>query len=169
MSFNLTLHNQRKLEALVDQHHEAVLRYVQRRTAPGNVDDALSDTFLVALRRIDDVPEDARLWLLGIARKVLASQEDNRPASEVVEGLDVPIGRAFERLSARDREALLLVVSEERTTDEAARVVSQRVSTFRWRFGHAKRRLARALEQVESEEGTAAPSAPPLNDAKETT
>src|SRR3954452_10521636 len=38
------------------------------RPAPALADDIVSETFLVAWRRIDDVPDDERPWLFGVAR-----------------------------------------------------------------------------------------------------
>ena len=49
--------------------------YCRRRLPADQVGDAVSETFLVAWRRIDDVPEgaEARLWLFGVARRVVAN------------------------------------------------------------------------------------------------
>src|SRR3954470_22627326 len=54
-----------------------LLRYLVRRSA--SVEDAadlLAEVYLVAWRRIDDVPpgDEARLWLFGVARRTLANQ-----------------------------------------------------------------------------------------------
>lgn len=53
-------------------HHDAVRRYVVRRQSGALVDDAIADTFLVAWRRLDAMPERTLSWLLGVARRVLA-------------------------------------------------------------------------------------------------
>ena len=64
-----------RFDALFDQHYAAVRAYVARRSSTaGVVDDVLSETFLVAWRRIDSVPTDGLPWLLGVARRVLANQ-----------------------------------------------------------------------------------------------
>src|SRR4051812_15821279 len=60
--------------ALFDDHHLAVLGYALRRTAGAqDAADVLADTMLVAWRRLDEVPggDTTRLWLYGVARKVL--------------------------------------------------------------------------------------------------
>src|SRR3954452_24320398 len=54
-----------------------LLGYLVRRSA--SVEDAadlLAEVYLVAWRRIDDVPpgDEARLWLFGVARRTLANQ-----------------------------------------------------------------------------------------------
>ncbi|GAB7040350.1 MULTISPECIES: RNA polymerase sigma factor [Catenuloplanes] len=52
-----------------------VWRFARRRTGSGSdADDIAAETFAVAWRRRDDIPAtDARLWLFGIARFVLAN------------------------------------------------------------------------------------------------
>ena len=55
-------------------HHDAVRRYVVRRQSGALVDDAIADTFLVAWRRLDEIPDWTLPWLLGVARRVLADQ-----------------------------------------------------------------------------------------------
>jgi hypothetical protein len=36
--------------------------------------DVTAETFLIAWRRLDDVPADPAAWLFGVARKVIAGQ-----------------------------------------------------------------------------------------------
>src|SRR5687767_10364110 len=63
--------------ALYDSRFDAVLGYALRRTnRPEDAADVVSETFLVAWRRLDHVPAgDASLpWLYGTARRVLANQ-----------------------------------------------------------------------------------------------
>lgn len=58
-------------------HSRALLGYALRRVSePADAADVVAETFLVAWRRLDDVPtgSDARLWLFGTARRVLANQ-----------------------------------------------------------------------------------------------
>lgn len=168
-----------RLEALVEEHHEAVLRYVSRRAPRDNVDDVLADTFLVAWRRLDDVPENARPWLMGVARNVIATQargarrrealalrlwSSHEPACAAIEEPESRVGVALEELSERDREAVILVFVEELTPAEAAQVLGQLPSTFRARLHRAKRRLKRAVEDDALGDRAAWPS-----DMRETT
>ena len=62
------------MEALFQRHYRDVATYVRRRAKPDLVEDVVAETFLVAWRRLDEVPVDARPWLLGVARKTLATQ-----------------------------------------------------------------------------------------------
>lgn len=61
---------------LFDRTHAPLLAYAVRRVAdPADAADVVAETFLVAWRRLDDVPagEAARPWLYGVARRVLAN------------------------------------------------------------------------------------------------
>jgi len=63
-------------DRLYDTHARAVLAYALRRTASADdAEDAASETFIVAWRRLDRVPgvDEALPWLFGVARKVLAN------------------------------------------------------------------------------------------------
>lgn len=54
-----------QFEAMFATHHDAVRRYVVRRQSGALVDDAIADTFLVAWRRLDEIPDRTLPWLLG--------------------------------------------------------------------------------------------------------
>lgn len=58
------------------RQYRAVLAYALRRASEADAHDVVADTFLVAWRRLRDVPAgDAELpWLLGVARRTLANQ-----------------------------------------------------------------------------------------------
>ena len=153
-----------RFDALFDEHYAPVRAYVARRSSTaGVVDDVLSETFLVAWRRIDSVPADGLPWLLGVARRVLANQRRaearrgalvDRLASMLSRGtIAEPPGEAFGELgdaiaalSPREREALLLVAWEGLGPQRAARVVGCAPAAFRARLYRARRRLAAQLE-----------------------
>jgi RNA polymerase sigma-70 factor, ECF subfamily len=64
-----------RFEKVYEDNHGRILGYVLRRSHdPDAAADVVAETFLVAWRRIDTVPsgDDARLWLYGVARRVLA-------------------------------------------------------------------------------------------------
>ena len=68
--------NENRFHDLFDRHHHAVMAYFMRRI-PDEADalDATEDVFLVAWRKLEQVPEDdaALPWLYGVARRVLAN------------------------------------------------------------------------------------------------
>lgn len=153
-----------QFDALFAAHFAAVRAYVVRRAGGAPVDDALSEVFLVAWRRLDSVPEDALPWLLGVARRVLANQRrgearraaligrlaDALPRSRVAEPAgDVfsSLGEAIATLSPPEREALLLVAWEGLEPRRAARVVGCTPAAFRARLYRARRRLDAELRE----------------------
>ena len=64
------------LASIYRRHSAAVLAYALRRCAPDDAADVASETFVVAWRRIADIPDEpaVRPWLFGVARRVLANQ-----------------------------------------------------------------------------------------------
>jgi RNA polymerase sigma-70 factor (ECF subfamily) len=64
--------------SLYERHASLVLAYARRRIDPAEAEDVLAETFLVAWRRRDDVPDDALPWLYAVAGNVLR----NRTRSE---------------------------------------------------------------------------------------
>ncbi len=65
---------ERWFDALFEAHYRDVLRYVLRRAPLASAEDVLAETFLVAWRRSEQIPDDPLPWLLGVARRVLANQ-----------------------------------------------------------------------------------------------
>jgi RNA polymerase sigma factor (sigma-70 family) len=155
-----------RFEDLYRAHADAVLRYALRRTHPDAAADVLAETFLVAWRRLERVPAEPKPWLLAVARRVLANQRRgearreslvSRIASEPPERAPGPLEStgvvdAIERLSARDRDALLLAYWDGLPSDEAAQVLGCSARAFRSRLHRARRRLGRLLEADEEPE-----------------
>jgi RNA polymerase sigma-70 factor, ECF subfamily len=159
----------RQFEAIFHACYPRVLGYAIRRTDDrAAAEDAVSETFLVAWRRLEDVPEDALPWLLGTARKVLANQRRaagrRAPEGPIVplEGVADPDPRAsvadrvadrqafaaaFDALSPGDREVLALVSWDGLAPREAATVIGCSAATFSLRLHRARRRLLKELAQ----------------------
>lgn len=155
---------------LYEQCQRHVASYCARRLSPGRVDDAVSEVFLTAWRRFDDVPEDemALRWLYGVAYKVVGRQwrttSRSRNLRDKLESLGVDpvpipdqlvIGReesgevleALGRLRALDREVLILAAWEGLTHSEIAEVLGIRPDAARQRFHTAKKRLAQEFNR----------------------
>jgi RNA polymerase sigma factor (sigma-70 family) len=149
----------------------AILAYALRRVEdPEDAAEVVAETFLVAWRRLDEVPvgASARLWLFGVARRVIANlhraeRRRSRLAERLAESLrtelatqPAPAGEAAEALRAMgglsddDRELLLLVSWEELSPGEAAKVFGISSLAIRSRLHRARRRLRALLEQRES-------------------
>jgi RNA polymerase sigma factor (sigma-70 family) len=151
-----------RFEQLFREHYAAVRGYALRRTSPDAAQDTVSETFLVAWRRLDDVPADALPWLFGVARRVLANQRraagrgaalEERLAASVADARSHEDGAgeadalrsALGRLSERDREALMLVAWHGLSGARAARAAGCSRSAFGVRLHRARRRLAAQL------------------------
>lgn len=156
-----------RLHALFIEHADQVLRYALRRVDHATANDVVSDTFLVACRRIDQVPDSPLPWLLVVARnsirnRLRGSTRRQRAAAEfaaveraaataaaadelVVER--ATLTRALAQLTADQREVLLLVAWDGLTAAEAARVVGCSRAAFEVRLHRARSRLRTALER----------------------
>ena len=57
-------------------YYRPIRDYCRRRVAADVVDDAVSEVFLTAWRRLDDVPagDAALVWLYGVAYRVIGHQ-----------------------------------------------------------------------------------------------
>ncbi len=155
-----------QFEALYAAHAGAVRAYAMRRGPVADADDVVAEVFLVAWRRLQDVPTDARGWLLAVARRVQSNArrgssrqealrarlEHERPPTVDADPLvDRRLIEALLGLRESDREALLLIAWEGLTNRHAARVLGVRESTFGVRLHRAKRRLARALRDAQEQ------------------
>lgn len=151
-------------EALFTAESRAILGYALRRTqAAEDAADVVAETFLVAWRRIEDVPRgpDARLWLYGVARRVLANhlrgaerrhRLGERLRAQLMEHVEVAydhdahdavdlVRQAMLRLDEDDRELLQLTNWEGLTPTELATAMSVPAATVRTRLHRARKRL----------------------------
>jgi RNA polymerase sigma-70 factor (ECF subfamily) len=160
-----------RFHRIYDANYERILGYALRRTA--TVEDAydvVSETFLIAWRRLDDVPdgERARLWLYGTARNVLTNQHRSQRRQRRLTGrlgehlsqepdascaldanctLDAAVVVAFSRLRSGDREVLLLAGWEDLDAGQIAEALGCKPPTARVRLHRARRRFATELEK----------------------
>lgn len=156
-----------RFDALFREHYDAVRAYARRRVAAGEqAQDAVAETFVVAWRRIDEVPEDALPWLLGVTRKVLANERragargaalaqrlaDAAKGVNAADPADLVVRAelqraAFDRLSERDRETLLAAAGwEGPSASEARKDVSH--GALAVRLHRARGRLKRQVEAL---------------------
>jgi RNA polymerase sigma-70 factor (ECF subfamily) len=159
-----------------------LLGYLVRRSE--TVEDAadlLAEVYLIAWRRIDDVPagEQARPWLFGVARRVLANHHRReRGETELAVALETAfrmhqtaaqastdaggelegaVVEALAKLSSADRELLMLNAWDDLTPAEIAVVLRRPVGVIRVRLHRARKRLrARLGEAAAAHESTRA-------------
>ena len=151
----------------------ALLAYAVRRVAdPADAADVVAETYLVAWRRIGDVPsgDGARPWLFGVARRVLAnfyrgerrrSALADRLRASLVEVVPPPdagprtgsdVETALAGLDENDQEILRLVAWEELARDEIAIALGLSRTAVRVRLHRARRRLAARMAQIASDD-----------------
>src|SRR5437763_7668966 len=157
---------EQRFRELFESHVRELLGYALRRVgSPEDASDVVADTMLVAWRRIGDVPTDgtARLWLYGVARRVLANhhrsagrrerlgvrlrQQLRTVVPDPAEDLTTVtvIRQALAKLSASDRELIELTTWEGLEPHEAAVVLGVPARTVRNRLHRARTRLRQQL------------------------
>lgn len=154
---------------IFERHVRPVGGYIRRRIGADAVDDALSETFLVAFRRrgsFDLGVGSALPWLLGIATRIVKrhradearqwrSFEAASGAASVVDGghdaaadrLDADaalrtLAPRIAALSAKDRDTLLLYAWGDLTYEQIALALGVPVGTVRSRLNRVRRKLA---------------------------
>jgi RNA polymerase sigma factor (sigma-70 family) len=155
----------RRFDALFEAYREDIVAYCGWRTAsPSDAQDAVGEVFLTAWRRLDELPngDAARVWLYATARRVISNQRrSSRRRAALYERLArEPAGReepndeealvhqALRRLSARDREVLLLSEWEGLSPAQIAVVVGCLTVTARGRLHRARQRFRAAFEEL---------------------
>jgi RNA polymerase sigma factor (sigma-70 family) len=173
---------QDRFDALYRAAYEPIFRYVLRRVGgdQDSVADLTAEVFVVALRRQDAIPPppDDRLWLYGVARRVLQDHNKRRARGFRLEsrlraearlarqaGDDAPevvrVRAAMEQLQGIDREALQLVVWDGLSHAEAARVLGCTANAVALRVHKARSRL-RALLSDDRTKASATAAGSPL-------
>lgn len=162
--------DKRRFEELYDRYFQPVLTYALARVKPEQAKDVVAETFLIAWRRLGDVPEDPAPWLFGVARKVIAGQlrADSRlgalrsrlagfsrgrqmladPADEAASRNSALA--AFSRLGSSDREVLMMAGWDGFPPELAAQVLGISKVSYAARLHRARRRLAAELEAEDS-------------------
>jgi RNA polymerase sigma-70 factor (ECF subfamily) len=156
-----------RFERCFDQHYVRIFAFAARRVSGReSAEDVVADTFAIAWRRRDRIPEEALPWLYAIAANVIANQYRSshrrhnlderlaREASVAAPGIDPAdslggrdeLAAAMARLEEAEREVLRLVAWEGLSTGDGARVVGCSPGAFRVRLHRARRKLAKELK-----------------------
>ncbi|MEV6286870.1 RNA polymerase sigma factor [Kribbella sp. NPDC051770] len=164
----------RRFRELFDNEFRPLLGYALRRVgSPDDAADVVAESMLVAWRRIDEVPVDgtARLWLYGVARRVVANHRRGelrrdrlagRLRQHLVEALPdhaeltgsaAVIRQAMAGLNDDDRELLMLTAWDGLEPREAAIVLGVPARTVRTRLHRARSRLRKSLGDAFGEGG----------------
>ncbi|MCU1589611.1 MAG: polymerase, sigma-24 subunit, subfamily [Frankiales bacterium] len=156
---------------LYEANRDDVLRYFLRRVQqPADAADLLSDVFVVAWRHRGVSHDNPRLWLFGVARKVLAAHRRGKQVQnslaerlreQVVEQYepsldDLHVSELLSKLSPSDRELIELMVYDQLTPAEIATVLGRSPGTVRVRIHRARQRLQVHLQAGSQEVDKAA-------------
>jgi DNA-directed RNA polymerase specialized sigma24 family protein len=136
-----------RLSALWDAHAVRVQAYAMRHTDADTAQDVLSETFLVAWRRLDDVPENALPWLLVVARNIVRNLNRTRVRARLLEAeltylqAAAPSAEGAPETLATERD-LHLVAWDGLAPAAAALIADCSTAAFHVRLHRARRRLA---------------------------
>ena len=162
------------LDAMFDQHMDAVWRFVRRRvSSAADADDVTAEVFATACRRAADLPaeEERHLWLYGVARNVLRNHARSterrrrlgarilatRPEVTVGPGepFDDEVLRALARLGADDRDLLVMRAWDELSVTDMAVLLGTSPNAVSLRLTRARKRLAALLDETTGLDETA--------------
>ncbi|MBT8217189.1 MAG: sigma-70 family RNA polymerase sigma factor [Acidimicrobiia bacterium] len=155
-----------RFKRLYDEHFDAVQSYCLRRLPVADANDAVSEVFLVAWRKIEAVPtgEESLPWLFGVARNAVRNSgrshrrsarlvarigavreaPDAGPETQVVRRSESQrVLDALEKLRPADREVLRLRAWEDLSAPQIAAVVGISPAA-------AEKRLARAMTRLQA-------------------
>lgn len=164
--------SERRYRRLFDRYHREVYAYCRRRADAETAADCASDAFLVAWRRLDDIPagDGALGWLYGVARRTLANEfrrerrrrrlldrllridplSDPPPEILVVRReRDDTVLAAIERLRPQEQELLRLALWEELPHAEIAAQLGCTPQAVTQRIYRATRRAAKEYQRLD--------------------
>ncbi|EAP98487.1 Putative RNA polymerase sigma factor (ECF family) [Janibacter sp. HTCC2649] len=162
---------EQRFRALYADHYDHVLRFVARRSSPASAEDVVAEAFLVAWRRLDDVPTrvgEALPWLYAVARNCLlnSARAAGRQGALAVRIGDagpshahldtdhiarrVDLATAWQRLTDAEQEVLALAIWEDLPSPAAARVLGTTAAAYRLRLSRARRALRRHLDPTDT-------------------
>lgn len=161
---------EQRFRVVYEANLHRILGYVSRRAeSPDDAADVVAETFLTAWRRLDEVPPglEARLWLYGVARRVLANhRRGDRRRARLTERLreDISnligaaepaasweldaVNQALGRLREQDREVIGLVAWEGLSQEELGKVLRCSPNAAKIRLHRARRRLVARLSDA---------------------
>lgn len=156
-----------RFERLWQEHYGAVHAHAARRVG-ARADEVCAEVFLVAWRRLDEVPRDALPWLFAASRNVIGTSwrgdarrarlqdrlyAEPSPAGDAPpEDADPDLVAALGQLDERDRELLLLVYWEGLTPSRASRALGLAPAAARTRLWRSRRKLRSELTGMEAED-----------------
>lgn len=163
----------RRLRAVVDAEHAFVWRSIRRLgVRPGECDDAVQKVFLVAARRLAEVPVGReRAFLFATAMRIAANERraERRKRSAGPEPLDAMLSPApspeqvtsdralldtlLEGLPLELRSVVVLYELEQMTVDEIGEMLKLPSGTIASRVRRARELIESAVKRLRAREG----------------
>lgn len=160
-----------KFTDIYDRYHGKVHAYCLRRSDRDQVEDVVANVFLVAWRKIDEIPTGAQAlyWLYRVAYRSIGRQwrgsARQRQLKKKLDGLGrhMPIPpedfvfqdeeaqivlTAIQGLRPRDREALLLAEWEQLSGPEVAEILDISYAAAKQRIHRARRSLTQEYNRL---------------------
>ena len=158
------------VRTFVEREASDLLAYFVRRTESAeDAADMLSETLLVIWRREGFIPSDAteaRMWMFGVARKVLSGHRRTRSRqaalrTRLADELTITqvdasepwvdeVRAAISQLAEIDREIMRLVYWDGFSLGQTAQILRMRPGTVRSRHHRARARMRELLGEDES-------------------
>lgn len=149
---------EKRLTRIYHENYSRLLAYALAYTSRANAEDIVSESFLIAWRRLDDLPSRELPWLIGVARNLIRERyradrrlrelctelaAEHNAVSDVAEQVTARATalRALAELGDADREVLTLLSWHGLTNREAAEVLGCSTATLLVRVHRARRRL----------------------------
>ncbi|MEV4133886.1 sigma-70 family RNA polymerase sigma factor [Dactylosporangium sp. NPDC049742] len=165
----------RRFEELFEAHYAELTRFATRRVGADAAGDIVAGTFLIAWRRLGELPPDhARAWLYSTARQVIANElrgrtrlqrlTDKAAAGGEVHAADhsaqvdeqLRVRAVLAELSPADQEVLRLIEWEGLDVAEAALVLRCTRTALKVRLHRARRRFAQRLLAADEQDTSTA-------------
>lgn len=148
-----------RFEELWESYAHRINAYATRHVGPEAAQEIVAETFLVAWRRLKDVPDDALPWLIVVARNTISVARRSEPRVHSLEFALVQLSptaapkaagpeaivverevmlRGIAALTEIEREALLLTAWDGRGAAQAAIVAGYSITAFHVRLHRAR-------------------------------
>lgn len=169
-----------RFDLLYEDHAAAVFGYARRRLPHADAEEIVCDVFVVAWRRLGDIPEHERAWLLGVTRRTVANSlraarrqgalteravlDVRRSAPDHAPGVDAEqqVRWALSQMRPADREILLLLLTDGLTTVELGVALGCSTNTASTRARRARQRFADLYARDDPAEARPASSRSPF-------
>jgi len=153
---------------IYSSHVRKVTAFALKRCSPEDAAEAVSETFLIVWKKMDQVPDgvEALPWIYGVCRNVIRNRlrmnfrakrlgsslkqhfVEREPDSSVVE-INHDVEKALRTLKDSEREILQLAIWDDLKPKEIAIVLGEPQAAVRVKLHRARKKLAEKLPQYQ--------------------